>query len=185
MKKISIIKDGKITNQAQFKNDFDLNKWLDNEIKNNSFGFQERIITDYPIGSIDPELKAKATEVIEINIDDRIYYQYRIPSDFSVEIKDITEEIEKQDRINKKIALGELTDNACNTVFKYIQGANVERKLTSEQKTQMTTLFAPALQAIQVKRPAVLKNYIQSITPDGILLTDEIKADILEILKDV
>lgn len=90
---------------------------------------------------------------------------------------------EKQDRINAKLALGQITDKACNDAFMYIQGANVERELTSEQKTQMTTLFAPALQAIQVKRPGQLKAYINSITPDEVLITTEMKEDLLEILK--
>lgn len=89
---------------------------------------------------------------------------------------------EKENRIKQKIALGEMTDNACTSVFKLIQGYNVDRKLTKEQKDQMIVLFAPALQAISVRRPLELKKYIQSITPDGILVTDDIKEDILTIL---
>jgi len=89
----------------------------------------------------------------------------------------------KKDRIANKILIGQITDKACNDAFTYIQGANVDRNLTSAQKTEMATLFAPALQAIQVKRPGQLKAYIASITPDEVLITTEMKEDLLEILK--
>lgn len=89
----------------------------------------------------------------------------------------------KKDRIANKMLIGQVTDKACNDAFTYIQGANIDRELTSAQKTEMATLFAPALQAIQVKRPGQLKAYIASITPDEVLITTEMKEDLLEILK--
>lgn len=97
----------------------------------------------------------------------------------------VKEAKERDERLNKRMQIGSVTDQACIDAFKYIQGANFDRKLTSEQKTTMATLFAPALSAINVRRPGVLKSYIESITPDEILITNEMKNDILYILRDI
>lgn len=183
MKKISIIKNNQITNQAEFFNDELLNEWLNREILNLSFGYPERDLVDTPTNPVSEELKAIAISTEQVTIDGVEYTSYKIPSEFSYTIEDITAEVEKQNRIQAKLAIGQITDKACNDAFMYIQGANVERELTSEQKTQMVSLFAPALQAIQVKRPGQLKAYINSITPDEVLITTEMKEDLLEILK--
>lgn len=183
MKRIKIIKNAQVTNEATFANDELLNEWLTTETLNLSFGHPERLIVDYVENPISEELKAIAIEVTQVDVNGEMRDQYKIPSEFSYEIEDITLEVEKQDRIAQKIAIGQITDKACNDAFMLIQGYNIERQLTSAQKTEMTTLFMPALQAIQVRRPSQLKQYIQSITPDGVLVTQEMKDDILELLK--
>lgn len=184
MKKIKIIKNAQVTHEATFANDELLNEWLATETLNLSFGHPERLIIDYAENPISEELKALAIEVTQVDVNGEMRYQYKIPSEFSYEIEDITLEVEKQSRIAQKIAIGQITDKACNDVFMLIQGYNVERQLSSEQKTEMTNLFLPALQAIQVRRPSQLKQYISSITPDGILVTEEMKSDILELLSN-
>ena len=82
MKKISIIRNGQITNQAEFKTEQELNEWFENEKKNKSFGENEREELDdmgKPTGKI-------------------------LPPDYSFEVTDITEEVKaKKDKEEKKL----------------------------------------------------------------------------------
>ena len=82
MKRISITRNGQITNQAEFKTEQELNEWFENEKKNKSFGENEREETDdmgKPTGKI-------------------------LPPDYTFEIEDITQEVkDKKDKEDKKI----------------------------------------------------------------------------------
>lgn len=111
-----------------------------------------------------------------------------IPQPTVTELADLAQTFretrETQARIKRLLEKGRVTDDACNTAFQLIQGYNVDRELTSAQKTEMESLFAPALQIIAAKRPGMLKAYISSIVPDGVLVTEQMKSDVLEVLKD-
>lgn len=97
MKKISIIKNGVITNQAEFNTDELLNEWLDNGVKNCYFGNPERNLIDYPSSPVSEELKAIAisTEIVT-DLDGNEFTSYKIPAEYTVEIEDITQEIEEK-----------------------------------------------------------------------------------------
>ena len=103
MKKISIIKNNQITNQAQFANDELLNEWLNRETLNGSFGKPEHQVLVSPEQTIQieavldeqgNELEPARTEVIEA-----VYET--IPSEFTVEIEDISSEIERQNKLKQ------------------------------------------------------------------------------------
>lgn len=105
MKKISIIKQGQITNQATFANDELLNKWLTKELANNSFGLPEREKLD--------EMGKPTGEII--------------PAEFTYEIEDITLEIEaekakienkKKDRKDRITSLKALDWSKIDTIAK-------------------------------------------------------------------
>jgi len=156
-----------------------------NEILVDEFEIQE-LIEKY----LEDKAPLRDPENDSINIVNNRIYSWgfvNIPAptlgDLAVITTNYKQEKIKKDRIANKILIGQITDKACNDAFTYIQGANIDRNMTSAQKTEMATLFAPALQAIQVKRPGQLKAYIASITPDEVLITTEMKEDLLEILK--
>ena len=185
MKKIKIIKNAQVTNEATFANDELLNEWLTTETTNLSFGHPERLIIDYVENPISEELKALAVEVTQVDVNGEMRDQYKIPSEFSYEIEDITVQVEGETRRLSLIAQGEKTALACKDAFNLIAGYNQFRALSSAQKDQMASLFSPIVQALKIyERPSVAKALVTAIEPDGILVTSEMKADMLEILKD-
>lgn len=104
MKKISIIRNGQITNQATFANDELLNEWLNRETLNLSFGYPERDLVDTPTNPVSEELKAIAISSEQVTIDGIEYTSYKIPSEFSYEIEDISEEVKaKKEKEDKKL----------------------------------------------------------------------------------
>lgn len=103
MKKISIIRNGQITNQAEFTNDELLNEWLNRETLNGSFGKPEHQVLVSPEQTIQieavfdeqgNELEPARTEVIEA-----VYET--VPSEFTIEIVDISSEIEREDKLKQ------------------------------------------------------------------------------------
>lgn len=186
MKRIKIIREGIITNQARFETEEMLNDWLQKEILNLSFGHPERILTEQVNEpTIGDDLKAKATLVEDFELDGIAYKRYTIPAEFTYEIEDITAQVEAEDRRLNLIAQGEKTAQACKNAFNLIAGYNQYRALSSAQKDQMAALFAPVVQALKIyERPSMAKALVTAIEPDGVLVTAEMKADMLEVLKD-
>lgn len=185
MKRISIIKNNQITNQASFANDELLNEWLNRETLNLSFGYPERNLIDNPLNPVSEELKAIAISTEQVEIGGIAFTSYKIPAEFTYEIEDITAEVEAEDRRNSLIAQGEKTAKACKDAFNLISGYNQYRTLTSAQKDQMTATFAPIVQALKIhERPSLAKSMIVAIEPDGVLVTEQMKADMLEVLKE-
>lgn len=181
--KLEIKKESIVVQTAFFDTLESLNSFLEVLSSGEAWGKPERWLRDSAIYPLSEEEKASAIETrLVLDMESEVT-EYKFPSEYLTTIEDITLESEKQDRITHKINIGQITDKACNDVFMLIQGYNVERQLTSTQKNEMITLFAPALQAIQVRRPSQLKQYIASIVPDGTLVTEEMKEDILELLK--
>lgn len=81
------------------------------------------------------------------------------------------------------IALGKKSREACDKALDLIAGYNLSNTLTDEQITQMTTTFSPIVMALSVhKRPNLAKSLISAITPDGAIVTEQMKADLLEVL---
>ncbi len=69
----------------------------------------------------------------------------------------------------------------CDEVLDVVVGHNVERDLTSEQKNMMAATFAPIMQALMGLRPALAKQAISAAEPDGILVTGNMKNEILDV----
>ena len=84
----------------------------------------------------------------------------------------------KSDRKEK----GKLARQACEEVLEVVAGFNIERSLTKEQKDQMESENADLLQALMSKRPGKFKSLMVAKVPDGVLLTQEMKDEVLEVL---
>lgn len=100
-------------------------------------------------------------------------------SEYSVEIVDVTAELAEQARIADLKAKGAAARIACQTALDLIAGHNIENAFTSEQITQMVITFAPIQQALMLNRPSLAKTLISAITPDGVIITEQLKTDIL------
>jgi hypothetical protein len=84
---------------------------------------------------------------------------------------------------NERIARGKEDRQKCEDALDLIAGYNRERTLTIEQITQMQQTFAQAESLLRANRPDFAKQVIESIQPDGTLITSEMKADVLAILE--
>jgi hypothetical protein len=51
-----------------------------------------------------------------------------------------------------------------------------------EQITQMQSTFANAEAALRANRPDFAKTFINAVTPDGTLITQQMKDDVLSVL---
>ena len=98
---------------------------------------------------------------------------------------ELAAEKSRADRIRAKKAKGNLAKRLSEEVYDLIAGYNLDRSLTEEQINSMETTFAPVMQALQAKRPKKAKKKIELITPDGVLITQEMKDDVLHLLKDL
>lgn len=92
----------------------------------------------------------------------------------------------EQEELKRKqdlIALGKKSREACDKALDLIAGYNLTNTLTDTQITEMTTTFSPIVMALSVhKRPNLAKSLISAITPDGTVITEQMKADLLEVL---
>lgn len=89
MKKVSIKKQGIETHGAQME---DPTAWIAQEVANNSWGLPDRWLPDSPMSPLSDEEKAKATETRVV--DD--VTEYFFPAEYTIEITDITAEIEQE-----------------------------------------------------------------------------------------
>jgi hypothetical protein len=92
MKQINIIRNNVITNSAQFETEVELNNWLQYHTSIESFGKPEHTIQV----EISPEVvDENGTVIAEAQYEDQV-----VPSEFSVEIIDISSQLQ-QDQTNK------------------------------------------------------------------------------------
>lgn len=73
-----------------------------------------------------------------------------------------------------------ITDELLDT----IAGFNIENNLTSEQIDQLQTDHGSMLNALQAMRPALFKTMLLTVTPDGVLVTQDMKDELLDILSN-
>lgn len=104
-----------------------------------------------------------------------------IPSEFEVEIEDITEQIEAEQAKLARIEAGKAARETCLKVLDMVAGYNLERELTIQQISSMATTLGQPMQALQAGRPGLAKQLIQAITADEIV-TQEMIDEALELL---
>lgn len=166
-KKVIVKKNDEIVQFVIFHDEQVMNEWIEMLSINHPFGKPEHQV------KVDENDMSDTAEMITV------------PSEYEVIIEDITVQVEGETRRLSLIAQGEKTALACKDAFNLIAGYNQFRALSSAQKDQMASLFSPIVQALKIyERPSVAKALVTAIEPDGILVTSEMKADMLEILKD-
>lgn len=107
-----------------------------------------------------------------------------IPNQYEVVIEDLTTQIEIENQKQAKIEAGRKAREACQNVLDYIAGANLDKQLSIEQITQMQSTYANAEAALRAGRPTYAKMFIESIVPDGVIVTAQEKSNCLDMLVD-
>lgn len=98
MIKVSIKKEGQVTNQAQFESQEQAETWFNQERSNRSFG---KIDGWYPESSLNADELATELERITPEEGTSGEVQVRIPDQFEVEYEDISAQVE-QEQINRE-----------------------------------------------------------------------------------
>jgi hypothetical protein len=178
-----ISKNGKVNFSKFFETSLDAEKFILELDPAKVWEKGERLV---PKSDCTPEELAEALEIIpEVrNEDDEIVTpeMARLPKTYSTLITDITAQVQAEKDKAEKIAKGQKARETCEKVLDLIAGYNLDRELTIEQITQMQATFANAEKALRAGRPAFAKIYINAITPDGVLVTEEMKAAALSLL---
>ena len=94
-----------------------------------------------------------------------------------------TEKYARAAELKRKRELGRLDRQKCEAALDVIAGYNRERTLTIEQITEMQTTFAQAESLLKANRPDFARQVISSIVADGVLVTQEMKDDVLSLLQ--
>lgn len=125
---------------------------------------------------------AEDTRVVEDAFgEDKVEYYY--PQTYHYIIEDVTAEYEANQRVQERIIEGNKIKKLCENVLLYVAGLNSPnmRSLTAEQVTIMETNFAAPIAYLNSARPWSAYPLIAAIEPDGELVTEEIKQDILDL----
>jgi hypothetical protein len=129
------------------------------------------------LASLDSTIPNDAKELIRIiNEDDTTQLEYFESLAVTVDA----------DRVIMKAQESKQKDGAkkrelCYGILDLISEYNGENSLTEAQLDSMEVSFAQILVALQNVRPVKAKNLITALTPDGILVTQNMKDDILSI----
>ena len=183
-----------ITNGATFETEELANAWIALQeakgIKRKAFG-RYYCEMDTPKkglnyeGEIDYNESLVESEFIK-NFDYKDPEQWvHLLAEYIIETEDITAEHELQKLINDTIAIGNMYGTRCKRALGYISGCNVNRELTEDQIDSMEVTFADAKEKLLIGRPDKAYSIIADITPDGIIVTDEIKTNVINILTGV
>lgn len=90
MIKINIIKNNTITNSAAFQTQEEAITWLNREKSNGSFGKDERWVRE------GVEDISGAIDTREVMIEEESITEYKLPAEYTVEIEDITTQLQTQ-----------------------------------------------------------------------------------------
>ena len=101
MFKATVKKQGVVSNEASFPTMVELNLWLEREEANQSFGKPEHTLIDSPSSPVSEELKAIALSTSIVEQLGEEFTAYVIPSEYEVEIVDISAEVEAQSIVNQ------------------------------------------------------------------------------------
>lgn len=81
----------------------------------------------------------------------------------------------QRDDIEAKIAMGDNDEKCCRDVLRFIGGLNRSRNYTAEQVALMVSTFGTIQSLLIGLRPSSALKLINAITPDGDVVTAEIK----------
>lgn len=149
----------------------------------NPWGHLERVIYTYE--ATEWEFN-NAIEIIEPEYyeNDTLIHPERIraPKTYEVIIQDLTLENTARIQIEEDIRRGEEDQEKCSRALKYIGGYNRRNLLTSEQITSMQTTFGNIFSMLLANRPDMAITLIEEITPDEVIVTSELKNNVLGLL---
>lgn len=91
----------------------------------------------------------------------------------------VTAELAAETEREELIRRGKQAREFSTLILDLVAGFNIDRQLTAEQITTMQTTFAPIMGLLQAGRPTSAKPLIEAITPDGTIVTQNMKDAIL------
>lgn len=102
MKRIKVVKNGAVTNQAEFE---DPTKWLEKHITKNTFGKPERWVTADQ-EDVTQAIETRQVEVTPAVVDEQgqviepavFVTEYKLAAEFEIVVEDLTQEIEEENR---------------------------------------------------------------------------------------
>lgn len=124
-----------------------------------------------------PNAKLELKRIINENDEERLAL---LESSFATHQVRETKRLTKEARKNS----GKAAREVCNDILDLIAGFNLERSLTTEQIDTLKTTFATAKAYLSDGQPWGAKAAISVITPDEVLITQDILDDILEEFTD-
>lgn len=81
--------------------------------------------------------------------------------------------------LNDKKSAGKKARMACENALDLVAGYNLERSLTAEQINSMESMLAAPVAYLRANRPSSAKEEIMNISPDEVLVTQEMKDAVL------
>lgn len=173
---------------ALFDSQEDAQVWVDSVIDKEEGLMSERIVdigADYEQDDI-----LEVIETQEDTFDEEgnflgsslVQTGVRLKQQYSVEFVDASAEVALETLKSQRLFAGKLARETCNLVLDYIAGYNLEQNLSSEQITQMQTTFAGIHSALMASRPSLAKGLIAEVVVDGVIVTQALKDQCLEIL---
>lgn len=143
------------TFKGVFKEMSEAKTWIQNCVDSNTWGLPE--MTD---------------EFGNISVCEYIY-----------EIKDITEQVEKEKRRQDLLKAGDMVKNCCTEITNLIGGYNLYRNLTAKQITEMIKTFAEIDAYLSKNRPFSAKEAMLKVKIDGEIVTQELYDIIMDTFK--
>lgn len=187
MIKINIKKQNIITNSATFSTQEEVDAWLASCEAKESFGKPEHTIELTPRSVIyHEEIPAVIENEVEISPAipawiETIEATYEtIPSEYSVEIVDITEETNEKIRLETQIAKGNRSKMVCDRALDLIRGYNSQ--LSDVQILTMMESFRTLNELLINGWSTKATDYVFNIVPDEVLITTQMKNDVLSVL---
>jgi hypothetical protein len=109
-----------------------------------------------------------------------------IPAEYNLIVTDVTAQYILQARIDLLEASGVLNEELCKKCLAIITGHNKERMvlgtLTLPQLQSMLSTYSSILTCLQSNMPQSAKALISAITPDGVVVVQELKDLLLAVL---
>lgn len=166
----------KITHSSQHGTLEESQEWLDRQLSKEPCPFGK---PEHQVIVSEMEWDVETGEVIK-----EAEYE-TVPSEFEVIGPiDITAEVEAEAAKQRRIASGERDGKVSAKAMACIRGWNREVQLTAEQITQQTTTFAPIVNLLLIGRPDSAYAVISNIVPDGTIVSQEMKDEVLSILQE-
>lgn len=167
MIKVSISKQGELTNAAYFQTMEEAQTWLDYHTSIKSFRLAPEVVP--------AQLDEEGNVLVEESV---------IPATHTVEIADESAKIAAEQALQAKIEAGKKAREVCTQVLDLISGDNLSKELTLEQISDMQTIFGNIEKALQSARPSLAKMMISAVEPDEVLITTELKNAVLALLSE-
>jgi hypothetical protein len=165
MKKLTVKQNNVIKQEVEFGNDEALNEFIATLNAGN---------TAWGKASYERELTPKVLDQNTGEVLEEATYE-TVPAEFTYEVIDVTEEVELRNRLEGLVSKGREFEEACMDCLRIVGAYNEERSLTLEQILEMGTLFANIEQVLNRRMPKTAKALVSQLTPDGVLVTQELK----------